>query len=188
MRGLHIALLICAALNAWLAVIYFVTSPSVVPGAGLSWRVVAAAAAFIVAPALTFVPLGRVMRARLYGLEAVAGWAALLGVVTFVVPGEQLSLAEFLALTTPLSVALAVSLTPITFMFVRSRLGSMPRAVCALIARRQAYLVALGIVAMTLLASIGVLSIYNFVLIIAILGSAEFLFLARAGIVKPGRA
>jgi hypothetical protein len=187
MRGVHIALLICAATNAWFAALYFITAGHVAPGAPLGWHAIAAVALFVLAPTLTFVPLGRYMRARLYSIEAVAGWAGLLCVLTFIAPGASLSLGEFLALTTPLTVALGVTLTPITFLFVRRRVTRLPRAACALIARRQAYLAALGIVAMTLLASIGVLSIYNFAMIVAILGLAEFLFLARAGVVRPGR-
>ena len=187
MRAVHIALLICVAANAWFGALYFMSSARTTEGAPTDWQRAAAVGLFVLAPAVTFIPLGRWMRARLYGVEAVAGWAGLLSVLTFIEPGPSLALGEFLALTTPLTVALGVTLTPITFLFVRRRVTRLPRALCALIARRQAYLAALGTVAVLLLASIGVLTIYNLAMIVTILGLAEFLFLARAGVVRPSR-
>lgn len=187
-RPLWAVLLACAALNAWFAVFYFMSSPPVVDGFTIGWRNLLAVAVFIAAPATTFIPIGRMMRARFFGVEAVTGWAVLLFALTFVSPGSNLSLAEFLAVTTPLTVAIATLLTPIAFLFVRSRVTRRSRAACALIARRQGYLAALGLLSMSLLASIGVLSVYNAALIIVILGLTEFLLLARAGIVRAGRA
>jgi hypothetical protein len=186
-RSLRIVLLAGLALNAWMVVLLsFRTLPT--NGFELSWRTALALFAFLAAPALTFIPLGRVMHARLYGVEAVGGWAVLLTVLTFVPPGKTLSLAEFLAITTPLTVALAAVLTPVAFVFLRSRVTRRSRATCALVARRQGYFAALGLVSMLLLASIGVLSVYNAALITVIFSVVEFLLLDRAGLLRTRRA
>jgi hypothetical protein len=186
-RSLRVVVLAGLALNAWMVVLL---SFGTLPAGGFepTWRSMLAVVAFIAAPAMTFVPLGRVMHARLYGLEAIGGWAALLFVLAFVVPGESLSLPEFLAVTTPLTVALAAVLTPVAFLCLRSRVTRRSRATCALIARRQGYFAALGTVSMLLLAGIGVLNLYNAALIVVILGVIEFLLLDRAGILRPARS
>jgi hypothetical protein len=186
-RSLRVVVLAGLAVNAWVVVLL---SFHALPPGGfeLSWRSVLALAAFVIAPALTFVPLGRLMRARLYGVEAICGWAALLTTLAFVAPGETLSLHEFLAVTTPVTVALATLLTPIAFLCLRSRVTRRSRSTCALIARRQGYFAALGMVSMLLLAGIGVLNIYNAALIVVILGVVEFLLLDRAGVLRPLRA
>lgn len=185
-RTLRIALLAGAALNAWMVVIY---SLGTLPRGGFEpvWQSGVALLAFVAAPALTFIPLGRIMHARLYGAEAVGGWATLLFVLAFVAPGDVLSLGEFLAVTTPLTVALAAVVTPFAFLCLRSRVTRRSRETCALIARRQGYFAALGGVSMLLLAGIGVLTIYNASLIVVIIGVAEFLLLDRAGVFRKAR-
>lgn len=68
----------------------------------------AGTAAMVLAPALTFWMLGRVVPVPGYALEGAGGWALLLLVLTYSAPSDPPGLGAFLLLTLPLTVALAV--------------------------------------------------------------------------------
>jgi hypothetical protein len=69
------------------------------------------AAAFLAAPALTFLPLERVTRVPFLSIEAIAGWSTTLFVWTFVDPSRLRSPLAILILLLPLLVAVSTLFT-----------------------------------------------------------------------------
>lgn len=136
-------------------------------------------ALLVAAPALTFVPLARVLQAPLYEVEGIFGWATFGFVITFLTPGETLSRGEFLIFLLPLTVAIASVVTLIAHAFDRRIHRHAPYRQSFLRARRQGYLAALVMVALFLLHGIQVLSLVNGTLLLVVAILCEVVMLSR---------
>ena len=109
-RVVPVPLLIVSAIAAW----YLVYDMIVVRDVGSNpnfWagERLLAYAVFILAPTLTFVPIGRALRIPLYDLEAIAAWSTLCFTVTFISPGSIRPL--------PVLLLFAVTLTMVATIF-----------------------------------------------------------------------
>ena len=133
----------------------------------------------LTAPVLTFVPLARWARAPFYDLEATAGWAALGFVVALVTPADPPTLARFLLVLLPLTVALATLATLASYLVGLRVYRRDQRQHDFVRARRQGYLAAIVLVASMLLFSVGTLSPTSAVLLLVIAVLAEMFALTR---------
>src|SRR5690606_18175177 len=115
-RLIPILFLIVAAVVSWTIVYYLIVVADV--GAERDFfapRRLVAYAAFVLAPILTFLPIGRRLRIPLYDLEAIVGWSMLAFVVSFVDPGPQPSMPVLLLFLVPLTMALATIFTLLSY-------------------------------------------------------------------------
>lgn len=131
--------------------------------------------AMLVAPALTFWLLGRLVPVPGYAVEGALGWSALLLLLTFTSPSNPLRLVEFLALLIPLTVALAVVGQLAAWvlglrLYRGDRLRDDPVRI-----RRQGYVVALVVIVALMLRASGTLSPATFALLFLIAVLAEAL-------------
>ena len=133
----------------------------------------------VAAPVLTFVPLARLVSAPFYDVEATVGWATLGFVVAVVSPADPPTLAQFLLLLLPLTLAMATLATLGSYLVGLRVYRGDPRRHDFVRARRQGYLVALVLVASMLLFSVGTLSPTSVVLLIGIAVLAEMFALNR---------
>lgn len=173
-------LLIAAAIAAWGAVYYWIVVADV--GAERDFwagRRLAAYAAFILAPALTFLPIGRLLRIPLYDLEAIAAWSTLAFVVTFVHPSEQPSRAVLLLFLVPLTMALATIFTLLSYAVGWRLLTRRSQRYDFVRARREGYLLAMFVVGCLLLSMLEVLTAVNVTLLALILLLLEVFLLSR---------
>lgn len=177
-------LIIFAAINAWIALGYFIFVRDVGSLPAGDVRVIATCALLLIAPGLTFIPIARALAAPLYEIEGIVGWATFGFVVTFVAPGETLSRAEFLVFLLPLTVVVATVATLIAYAFGYRIYRSTPWQRDFLRARRQGYLVGLVSVGMFLLNAIEVLTLVTGLLLVLIAVLCEVLMLSR---VRPAR-
>lgn len=177
LRGLIVA---GAAFSALLALGYliFVHNAGSLPLS--DWRVVVTFGLLIAAPALTFIPLARVLDAALYEVEGLVGWATFGFVITFITPGASLTRTEFLVFLLPLTVVIATLATLVSYAFGYRIYRNDQRRRDFLRARRQGYLAALVVVALFLLHGIGVLSPVNGGLLVLIAILCETLMLSRS--------
>ena len=179
-RVLKTALVACAALNAWIALALLIFDQNVGALPFVNVKVLAACALLLIAPALTFIPLARALRAPLYEVEGIAGWATFGFVFTFVTPDESLSRTEFLMFLLPLVVVIATVATLVAYAFgVRVYRGT-PLQRDFLRARRQGYIVGLVAVALFLLHGIQVLNLMTGALLVVIAMLCEMVMLSRA--------
>jgi hypothetical protein len=181
MHGIPKALfIILAALNAWIALGYlvFVVDAGALPASDL--RVPATMFLLVLAPALTFIPLARLLNAALYEVEGILGWASFGFVLTFVTPGSSLTRSEFLIFLLPLVVVIATLATLVSYAFGYRIYRGTTAQRDFLRARRQGYGVGLVVVALFLLHGIQVLSLVNGVLLVTIAVLCEVVMLSRA--------
>lgn len=141
--------------------------------------VILAGGLLVAAPALTFVPLARVLHAPLYDVEGIVGWSTFGFVITFLSPGETLSRGEFLIFLLPLTVAIASVATLVAHAFDRRIHRGAPHRQSFLRARRQGYLAALVVVALFLLNGIQVLSPVSGLLLLVVAILCEVVMLSR---------
>lgn len=186
-RVIRIAIFLAAAASAWVALGYlmFIADAGSLPATDLN--VLATGALLLLAPALTFVPLARVLNAALYEVEGIAGWASFGFVVTFVTPGESLTRAEFLIFLLPLVVVIATVATLVAYAFGYRIYRGTPAQRDFLRARRQGYVIGLVAVALFLLHGIQVLSPVNGVLLVVVAILCEVVMQSRARPVTSGR-
>lgn len=179
-RSLKIMLIAGAAANAWIALAYFMFVVDVGSLPATNWQVIITCALLLLAPALTFIPLARMLNAALYEVEGIAGWATFGFVLAFVTPGSSLTRTEFLIFLLPLVVVIATLATLVAYAFGFRIYRNTPGQRDFFRARRQGYVVGLVSVALFLLYGIQVLSIVNGVLLIVVAVLCEFVMLSRA--------
>ncbi len=135
----------------------------------------------LLAPALTFFPIGRLMDLRTFGLEATVCWAGLLAVVAFV-PPDAAGLAGYFGLLACLFGAVASILLPVGYALGFKLLTLRVHRRDTGRARREAYLGALFVVLSAAMNVGGFYNALNAVLLALILVLVESFALAR----KPG--
>lgn len=182
-QRLAMGLVCCAGwvTGAWLIVARDVGSHGATSPAGLS-----ALLLFVAVPVATFYPLARRWHAPLYEVEAAVGWGGFATVVAFVRPADPPPAWQVVMVLVPLTVALATIFSALFFKAatrVRGHAGSFVDA------RRRGYMAALCLVALAMLAGLGVLAAPMIFLLPAICVLAESLIMAgRRGDVRssPG--
>jgi hypothetical protein len=120
------------------------------------------------------------MSARLYVIEALAGWGCCAGMLAFVRPSSPPSIGQFLLFLVSLTVALATIGSLASYLVGLRVYRRDARRHDFVRARRQGYLAALLIVGLMLLHSVGTLSAATAFLLLAIVALAESLALTRA--------
>jgi hypothetical protein len=171
--------IVLAGLNAWIALGYlvFVVDAGSLPAS--DYRVPATMFLLLLAPALTFIPLARLLNAALYEVEGLLGWASFGFVLTFVTPGPSLTRTEFLIFLLPLVVVIATIATLVSYAFGYRIYRGTAAQRDFLRARRQGYVVGLVVVALFLLHGIQVLSLVNGALLVTIAVLCEVVMLSR---------
>lgn len=173
---------VCIAVLAttlWLALAQVVATGAGT-GGGFSRRSALTVLLLIAAPAATFVPLSRWLRAPLYDVEGIAGWSLLGFAMVFITPSDPLALPQFLLVVLSSTVALATLGTILSYLVALRVLRGKPNQRDVVRARRQGYLAAFCVVALVLLHSIGTLSPTNAVLLLAIVVLSEMFVAGRA--------
>jgi len=178
-------LVLCAAALAWTGVYDFIVVRGIggVPGFWAPERLVAYGT-FVLAPAVTFIPISRALRIPLYDLEAMVAWSTLAFVVAFVEPGTQPSLPIVLVFLVPLTMAIATIFTLISAAIGFRLLTRRSQRYDFVRARREGYLAAMFMVGCLLLALLDVLSWVNAALLALIVMLLEVFLLSR----NPERA
>lgn len=179
-RVLTALLLSVTALLLWLALGRLILVEDVGRLPVLAPERIIATLLLLIAPAATFLPLARWMRAPLYDLEAVLGWALFGGVLAFVRPDNPPTLLQFLLLLVTLTVALATLLTPLAYLVGLRVLLDDPRRADVVRARRQGYLAAVVLVSLGVLWGAGTLTVPVALLVLGLGTLAEVLVHLRA--------
>lgn len=179
-RAVRILLITTAAVNAWIALGYLVLVENAGSLPAGDPKVIGTFLLLLVAPGLTFIPIARALRATLFEVEGVAGWATFGFVFTFITPGNTLSRGEFLLFLLPLTVVIATVATLVAYAFGYRIYRNTPFQRDFLRARRQGYIVGIVVVALFLLNGIQVLSLVTGVLLIVIAILCEVVMLSRA--------
>lgn len=135
----------------------------------------------VLAPALTFFPLGRLMDLRTFGWEATLCWAGLLAMLTFVPPSTA-GLPGYLCLLALLFGSAAAVFLPLGYLLGARLLTLRAHRRDTGRARREAYLASLFVVLSAAMNVGGFYSALNAALLLLILGLVESFGLAR----KPG--
>lgn len=135
--------------------------------------------AFILAPLLTFMPIGRALKIPLYELEAVVAWSTLLFVIAFVNPGPYPSLPVLLLFLVSLMMSLATIFTLVSYAVGYRLLTRRSQRYDFLRARREGYLVSMFLVGLLLLHLLEVLTIINAALLALIIVLLEIFLLSR---------
>ena len=174
-------LVVCASALAWTSVYDFIVVRDVgtVPGFWAPARL-AAYGCFVLAPAITFIPISRALRIPLYDLEAIVAWSTLAFVVAFVDPGTQPALPILLLFLVPLTMAIATIFTLISAAIGFRLLTRRSLRYDFVRARREGYLAAMFLVGCLLLALLGVLSWVNAALLALIVLLLEVFLLSRS--------
>lgn len=181
LRVLHGILLVGICLNLWIALGYMMTVKDAGQEPAFSRYSLLTYLLLIAAPAVTFIPIARLLHAPYYDVEAVAGWSLFGYVLIFTSPDEVISRGQLLVLLLPFTVALATLAALPAYAFgIRMHRANRKRDVF-LQARRQGYLSAIVIVALLLLNAFGVLSPFNGTLLVVIACLLEALMQARFG-------
>lgn len=167
---------------AWTAVYYLI----VVRGVGANenfWahERVMAYVAFIVAPAVTFMPIAHRLRIPLYDLEAIIAWSTLAFVFTFVDPGKTPSMPVLLVFLVSLVMSLATILTLLSYAVGLRLFARRSQKYDFVRARREGYLSAIFCVGLVLLSVLHVLSAVNAALMGMIVLLLEIFLLSRGG-------
>lgn len=134
---------------------------------------------FVLAPAVTFVPLARLTRIPLLDLEAVVAWSTLLYVWTFVDPAQARGTPLVLLLFVPLTMASASVFTVCAYLLGARFALRRGRTYDPVRAHRQGYLAAMFVVGCLLLRMLDVLTPVNVGLLALIVFLVEVLFLAQ---------
>lgn len=135
--------------------------------------------AFILAPLLTFMPIGRVLRIPLYELEAVVAWSTLLFTLTFIEPGTYPPLPVLLLFLVSLMMSLATIFTLFSYAVGYRLLTRRSQRYDFLRARREGYLISMFLVGVLLLHMLEVLTIINAALLGLIIVLLEIFLLSR---------
>lgn len=179
----HALTLVCwllASAVSWLVVYYLIVVRDV-GSIGYFWaneRLIAYGA-FILAPAVTFMPIAHKLRIPLYDLEAIIAWSTLAFVFTFIDPHERPSMLELLLFLVSLVMSLATIFTLLSYatglrLFARRALRyDFVRA------RREGYLGAIFCVGILLLSILNVLSVVSAALMGLIVLLLEIFLLSR---------
>lgn len=173
-------LIIAAAIASWVAVWTLIVPYDVgAVGDFTAYDRLLAYAVFILAPLLTFGPIGRTLRIPLYDLEAVVGWSTLIFVVTFFNPGDQPPLSMLLVFLISLMMSLATIFTLISYAIGYRLLTRRSQKYDFLRARREGYLFSMFLVGMALLHMLEVLTVVNGALLGLIVVLLELFLLSR---------
>lgn len=181
-RVVPVLLLIAAAISSWYLVYDMIvvwdvgSTPNFFAGERLLAYVV-----FILAPALTFLPLGRRLRIPLYDVEAVTAWSTLFFAITFISPGRNPSLMELLLFSVTLTMSLATVFTLISYAVGFRLLTRRSQRYDFVRARREGYLGAIFVVGCVLLASLTLLTAVNVAVLALIVMTLEVLGLSWSG-------
>lgn len=175
-------LLVASSIAAW----YLVYNMIVVRDVGSNSNFFAgerllAYAIFILAPALTFLPIGRGLRIPLYDLEAVAAWSTLFFTITFISPGQSPSLMALLLFSVTLTMSLATIFTLVSYAVGFRLLTRRSQRYDFARARREGYLGAIFVVGCVLLAALSLLTVVNVAVLALIVITLEVLLLSWVG-------
>lgn len=169
-----------AATAAWTAIYdeIVIRDVGAVPDFWAPERIVAYGS-FVLAPALTFIPISRALRIPLYDLEAIVAWSTLAFVVAFVDPGRHPSLPVLLVFLVPLTMAIATVFTLVSAAIGFRLLSRRSQRYDFVRARRDGYLAAMFVVGCLLLAMLGMLSPVSAALLALIVMLLEVFLLSR---------
>lgn len=185
-RVATVLLLVASAIAAW----YLVYDMIVVRDVGSNPAFFAgerllAYAIFILAPALTFLPIGRGLRIPLYDLEAVTAWSTLFFTIAFISPGQSPSLLALLLFAVALTMSLATIFTLISYAVGFRLLTRRSQRYDFARARREGYLGAIFVVGCVLLGALSILTAVNVAVLALIVITLEVLLLSWTG--RPSR-
>lgn len=178
-RVAPVPLLIAAAISAWYLVYDMIvlrdvgSNPNFFAGERLI-----AYAVFILAPALTFLPIGRGLRIPLYDLEAVTAWSTLFFTIAFISPGRNPSPLALLLFSVTLTMSLATIFTLVSYAVGFRLLTRRSQRYDFVRARREGYLVAIFAVGCALLAALSILTAVNVAVLALIVITLEILLLS----------
>ncbi|RIK43713.1 MAG: hypothetical protein DCC58_09240 [Chloroflexi bacterium] len=174
------AIVVCGWVTiGWLIVVHDVGARGATSPIGLT-----AIALFIAVPYLSFLRLARHWSAPFFEIEATLGWSVFLGVLTFRQPAVSPSTFDILLFLAPLTVALAACCTAIAFATMRRAAGVEDSSFVD--ARRRGYMASITIIALGMLAGLGVLSLVLGLLLVTVVVLAELL-IALHGRPRRGR-
>ncbi|HEU4793712.1 MAG TPA: hypothetical protein VFS96_08640 [Nitrolancea sp.] len=178
-RVAPVLLLIAAAISAWYLVYDMIvlrdvgSNPNFFAGERLI-----AYAVFILAPALTFLPIGRGLRIPFYDLEAVTAWSTLFFTIAFISPGRNPSPLALLLFSVTLTMSLATIFTLVSYAVGFRLLTRRSQRYDFVRARREGYLVAIFAVGCALLAALSILTAVNVAVLALIVITLEILLLS----------
>jgi len=118
-------------------------------------------ACFVLAPALTFLPLARLARVPFLDVEAIAGWSTSLYVWTFIDPSRVDDALAMLVILLPLLVAVSSVYTLLVALISQRVAVRRARELDPLVARRRGYVLGLFTVGCVLLQSLEALTALN---------------------------
>lgn len=172
--------LILAAVMSW-GLVYHLIVVRQVGSIADFWATerIVAYAAFILAPALTFIPIARALRIPLYDLEAIAGWSTLAFAFTFIDPGDQPPLSALLTILVSLVVSLATLFTLLSYAVGLRLFARRSQKYDFIRARREGYLLSMFLVGLLLLSFLDVLTPANAALLGLIIFLLEVFLLSR---------
>jgi len=167
---------------AWSVVYYLIVVRDVgtIASFWAPWRLLAYFV-FILAPAVTFMPLAHKLRLPLYDLEAIVGWSTLAFVLTFVNPQAQPTLPMLLALLVSLVISLSTVLSLISYATGLRLFARRSQRYDFVRARREGYLGAIFVAGLLLLSFLKVLALTNAALLGLIVFLLEIFLLSRGG-------
>ncbi len=137
--------------------------------------------AFVMAPAITFMPIAHKLRIPLYDLEAIIAWSTLAFVLTFVDPRNNPPMSMLLVLLVSLVMSLATILTLISYATGLRLFARRSQRYDFVRARREGYLGSIFCVGLLLLSFLNVLSVVSAALMGLIVALLEIFLLSRGG-------
>lgn len=144
--------------------------------------------AFVLAPAITFMPIAHKLRIPLYDLEAIIAWSTLAFVFTFVDPRTSPPLWMLLVFLVSLVMSIATILTLLSYATGLRLFARRSQRYDFVRARREGYLGSIFCVGLLLLSFLNVLSIITAALMGMIVLLLEIFLLSRGGqITKSAR-
>ncbi len=149
-------------------------------GFGTPERVVAYGA-FVLAPAITFMPIAHKLRIPLYDLEALIAWSTLAFVLTFVDPRTSPPMWVLLVFLVSLVMSMATILTLISYATGLRLFARRSQRYDFVRARREGYLGSMFCVGLLLLSFLNVLSVISVTLMGLIVLLLEIFLLSRGG-------
>ncbi len=136
---------------------------------------------FILAPAITFMPVAHKLRIPLYDLEAIIAWSTLAFVFTFVDPRDNPPMPVLLVFLVSLVMSLATILTLFSYAVGLRIFARRSQRYDFVRARREGYLGSIFCVGLLLLRFLDVLSATNAALMGLIVLLLEIFLLSRGG-------
>ncbi len=137
--------------------------------------------AFVLAPAITFMPIAHKLHIPLYDLEAIVAWSTLAFVFTFVDPRSSPPLSMLLIFLVSLVMAVATVLTLLSYATGLRFYARRSQKYDFVRARREGYLGSIFCVGLLLLNFLSVLSIVSVALMGLIVLLLEIFLLSRGG-------